>query len=475
MRIIILFTSFLFSVSVIAQDKIDDFNKGLDVILDDEFFTSSQIALDIFDLTTDEMLCSENSKLLFHPASNQKLFTTAAALLFLPDDFTFTTSIYFTGVIEGDTLYGDIYVVGGLDPAFSSDDLDSLVHVIESMGIKFITGNLYADLTVKDSLYWGNGWMWDDDPDPTTPYLSALNINDNSIEVFVEAGENDSTATVTIIPETNFVTVENKAVVSSIDQTDLDITRSWVERKNHIIIDGNVKKGSIIDSSDNKEKLNVLYPELYFLTLLKEKLEDKGIPVYGDIDINNLTDNSKLITSFGLSVDSVMICDINKESDNLRAEMLLYALALNDSGAPALAKNGLEVINKLIDSLGFDHEDYSVADGSGVSRYNLVSSELIMGLLKYMYGSENFDMFYNSLSIAGVDGTLEKRMINSISQNNVHAKTGTLAGVSALSGYLTARNGHLIAFSILMQNFVEKNSVARRIQDRICNLIANYE
>jgi D-alanyl-D-alanine carboxypeptidase/D-alanyl-D-alanine-endopeptidase (penicillin-binding protein 4) len=404
-----------------------------------------------------------------------KLFTSAAALLFLPEVFQFTTSVYYTGLIIGDTLHGDLHVIGGLDPAFSSGDLDTLADDIQLLNLKFISGNIYADLSIKDSLYWGRGWMWDDDPDPTAPYLSALNINDNVIEVFVKAAGTGTKTKVIITPETDFVSVENNSLVSSYLPTKLKITRSWVDRKNNIIIDGIVKAGAIIDSSDHKEKLNVLYPEKYFLTMLKEKLYARGILCNGNLTIAKLPPQSKLITSFIHSVDSVLLSAINKDSDNLRAEMLLYALALSDSGAPASAKNGIEAINKLVDTIGFNRNDYSFADGSGVSRYNLISSELITGLLKFIYKQKQFKSFHNSLSIAGVDGTLKKRMIGTEAENNLHAKTGTLAGVSALSGYITAKNGNLLAFSILMQNFVEKMPVARNIQNRICELLANYE
>ncbi len=91
-----------------------------------------------------------------------------------------------------------------------------------------------------------------------------------------------------------------------------------------------------------------------------------------------------------------------------------------------------------------------------------------------MYNHSEFHTYYNSLSVAGVDGTLEKRMKNTVAEGNVHAKTGTLAGVSSLSGYVSARNGNLITFAIMMQNFVDKNSIARRLQDKICELLAKY-
>ena len=168
---------------------------------------------------------------------------------------------------------------------------------------------------------------------------------------------------------------------------------------------------------------------------------------------------------------------LNKESDNLNAEMLLYAIAYKDSGAPAVAENGIEAVYNLIELLGFNRDDYVVADGSGVSRYNLVSTELILAALKYLYYHRptDFRKIYNSLPIAGVDGTLEKRFLNTTAENNLRAKTGTISGVSALSGFVHAKTNKLIAFSIIVQNYVEENSTARTYIDKICMLLSEYK
>ena len=168
---------------------------------------------------------------------------------------------------------------------------------------------------------------------------------------------------------------------------------------------------------------------------------------------------------------------MNKESDNLSAEMLLYTLALNDSGAPASAKNGIEAIKRMIELTGMDADNYSIVDGSGVSRYNLISTELIINLFRYFYYSQPsiFKTFYNTLPTAGIDGTLEKRLRNTLAEGNVRAKTGTLNGVSTLSGFVNDATGDLIAFSIFIQNYTGKNSTARKFIDRICELLARFQ
>jgi D-alanyl-D-alanine carboxypeptidase/D-alanyl-D-alanine-endopeptidase (penicillin-binding protein 4) len=467
-------TLIFFSFNLFAQSGLTVLKNDLDKIVNDKFFERSQIAIEIFDITEGKSLYSHNNKLLLNPASNMKLLTSAAGLVFLGPEYKFKTTLYYSGIAEGPTLFGDLYIVGGLDPDLTSNDLDTLVQAVKSFEKRFIIKNIYADISLKDSLYWGYGWMWDEHPDSDAPLLSALNINDNTIEVFVSGNKVGLRGIVSLEPETKYVKIENHSVtVPSNAPNELNITRDWVNNKNTIIIEGNVRAGEIIDSSEHAEKLNLLEPERYFLTLFKEHLEKEKVFLSGELDIKTLPDGSIYLAEINRSLAEVLI-NMNKESDNLNAEMLLYALALKDSAAPATAKNGIEIIKSLIDSIGLDPDDYSLADGSGVSRYNLVSAELIVELLKYMYRHSEFIPFYKSLPIAGVDGTLEKRMKNTLAESNVHAKTGTLAGVSSLSGYVFANNGNLITFSILIQNYVENKTVARSFQDKICELLANY-
>lgn len=450
---------------------------GIEEIINDPFFDKTVIAIDIFDLTDSIALFQKNNKLLLRPASNMKLLSSAAALLSLGEYYSFRTDLYHTGVIEADTLYGDIFVVGGFDPIFSSEDLDSLVGIIKSLGIRYITGGVYADISKKDSMYWGKGWMWDDDPEPSAPYLSALNINSNSIEIFIEGSEIDSPANVILNPQTAYVEVKNNSITADEDSScNFLITRDWVNRKNTILVNGIVSNSEVINSFEPNSKVNLLYPERYFLTLFKEHLEQAGIFIKKSIDIRKLDDNPVYLNTIFRSMDEILPV-VNKDSDNLSAEMLIYAIAYEDSGAPAVADDGLASINKLIDSIGFNPDDYSIADGSGVSHYNLVSAELLLETFKYIYyrRKDIFPIYYSSFAVAGIDGTLKNRMKYSSAENNVHAKTGTLNAVSNLSGYVNAKNGHLLAFSIMIQNYVDQSSEARSFQNKICELLAEYE
>ncbi len=447
-------------------------------VLTDSFFTRTNIAIDIYDLTGQKNLFKKNEKLLLTPASNQKLLTTCAALKFLGTYYKFETRLFHTRIIDNGTLYGDLYIVGGFDPMLKYSDLDSLLKPLNELGIKKIMGKVIGDVSLKDSLYWGKGWMWDDNPDPTAVYLSSLNINENSVNVFVEGTVVDSPAVVTLdVPFGYFNIINNsKTIGKNSDDKEFEVTRDWMNNPKNILIDGNVPLGKQFDEDESTEKLNVENPAEYFLFLVTQKLNEMGIQFEGKYEIEKLPENSVYLNSVYRPIDSVIVYT-NKESDNLCAEMLLYALALNDSSALASRENGLEAVYRFIDSIGFNSENYSIADGSGVSRYNLVSAELLVECLKYFYYRNPglFNLLYSSFPIGGVDGTLKKRFMDTKAFNNVHAKTGTLSGVSALSGYITAANQHILAFSIILENYTEKSKYARTFIDRICELLAEYK
>jgi len=459
----ILILSILFFISAFSQSL----KSKIDNVLEDKFFESCLVSIQVEDLTANKTLYKKNEKFLLRPASNMKIITSTAGLLYLTPDYEFSTDLYYDGFVSNDTLHGNIYVVGGCDPDFVTQDLYPFVDAIESLNISVINGNIYGDVSFKDSLYWGKGWMWDDDPSFDAPYLSALSINDNCVEVMVQQSEYKDKPTVTIIPGTDYLTVKNESTFDG--DIKFEITRSWIEKKNEVVVKGKFP----ISSRYVKAYVNVLNPEKYFLTLFSEVLDSNNIKTLGTIEIKNLLQETNLLYSFKRKYSEI-IENLNKTSDNLSAEMTLYALADKYSGKPATADSGVQFINLLIDSIGLNHKDYRIVDGSGVSHYNNVSSELLVNVLKYFYDKQPdlYELLYNSFPVAGIDGTLENRMRKTSAANNVHAKTGTLTGVSCISGYLTNTKNNTIAFSIMMQNYVGSSSKAKEFQDEICRILS---
>ncbi|MFA6978075.1 MAG: D-alanyl-D-alanine carboxypeptidase/D-alanyl-D-alanine-endopeptidase [Ignavibacteriaceae bacterium] len=468
----IVFAVFFLNLFLSAQVTTDNLKTKLDSLTSSPFFDTAAVSIDVFDLTTNNTLYQKNNKLLLHPASNMKVLTTATALFFLGKDFAFETSLYYDGIIIDSTLYGNLYFVGGCDPDFTSADLRVLVSSIKDLGLNRIQGNIYGDVSMLDSLFWGDGWMWNDDPSTDFPYLTPLTINDNAVKVHVFSTEINSIPKITVEPVTSFFKIENLAKTVNDARTSLEITRDFVHRKNDIIVKGSINQSDSIHS----DEINVVYPETYFLTLAKEEIEKLGISFVGTTDISPLPEVAKHLFTFKRKFADVII-NLNKQSDNLSAEMTLRALAFNFYGKPATAENGISLIDSLITIVGMNPHNYRIVDGSGVSHYNLVSTELLNAVLKYFYLNqpELYETLAQSFPLAGVDGTLKRRMINTPAENNLRAKTGTISGVSVLSGYVTTKGNHQLSFSMMIQNHVRKTYRAVYFLDQICALLAELD
>lgn len=463
--------------AVYSQSNLSTVKSEIDSVLSEKYFEETQMGIEVYDLTINKELYRRNEKLLFNPASNMKILTTAAGLKYLEPTYNFTTAVLYSGKISDGILDGDIYVVGGCDPDFTDTDLDSIAIKIKALGIKKITGNLYGDVSMMDSLFWGDGWMWNDDPSTDAPYMSALQIDADAIGAVIEPGRLGEKAKITLVPATKFFKVDNQTeTVPSDSPSTVTMDRDWINRTNTLIFKGNVPDKQIPPSQQDTLQVNVFEPQLYFMSLFKEALDKYGIEAKGKIKFGNASGNLTKICNIEHNIKSV-VHNILKISYNLGAEMILRPIAVRYFGKPATAENGIKFVDSLITAAGMNPKDYRIVDGSGLSHYNLITADLIVHVLKYI-NKERPDLFkllYNSFPDAGVDGTLRHRMINTPAQNNVHAKTGSLSGVSSLSGYLTSQNGHLIAFSMLVQHYDKSPRIYRDIQDKICEILVKYK
>ena len=204
-----------------------------------------------------------------------------------------------------------------------------------------------------------------------------------------------------------------------------------------------------------------------FTYRFSRQLEEMGVTLNGSTGERQLPTDAQLLTTCTHSIRQVLH-RMMKQSDNLYAESMFYQLAANGGTRWAGAKMARQYENALFSRLGLNPRGYNVADGSGLSLYNYVSTELEVKLLRYAYQrSDIYDAYLEALPIASVDGTLKKRMRGTAAAGNVRAKTGTVKGVSSLAGYLTASNGHLLCFSII-NNGGLSNGPMRNLQNKIC-------
>jgi len=441
----------------------------IDSILDDSVFAPSLIGMKIISLDDDKVLYTRNSGKLFHPASNMKLLTTSTAVSLLDKDFRFTTRTYSDREAKDGILSGNLYVKGSGDPLTNTADLDSMAASVKQLGINKITGNLVGNVTYFDDVPWGSGWMWDDEPDAYAAFITPLTVNDNAVHLTVRPGKaNGDSLSFSVEPQTHYVPVTNYGVTSSdTSLPELSATR----RKNDTttIIRGHMKPGDPEQHLD----MSVRKPEMYFLELLKDALNRNGVEVRGETRVDTAIGKIRL-TESSHPLDSV-VHRINKLSDNLAAENLLKTLSAEKHGTPGSAAEGLSIVKEYLSRIGIDTTKMTLADGSGLSFYDLVSPDIIVQILRNEYGdSSTFKRFYESLPVGGVDGTLKNRMRNTRAQGNVHAKTGSISGVSTLSGYVRTADGRMLAFSFMANHFPGMITSLRNAQDRVMELLANF-
>ncbi|MFC2093185.1 D-alanyl-D-alanine carboxypeptidase/D-alanyl-D-alanine-endopeptidase [Bacteroidota bacterium] len=208
--------------------------------------------------------------------------------------------------------------------------------------------------------------------------------------------------------------------------------------------------------------------------LLASELKDRKIKFEG-ITVSGFTPGvSKEVAQVSHSIYDVLT-NMNKTSNNHSAITIFKVIGAKYKSPPGTLDKGSEAVINFLSSIGIDRNNYEILEGSGLTRYNMVTSDMLIRLLKYMFDEEDiFDYYYNSLSIAGVDGTLRKRMIGTEAESNVHAKTGTLNSVTTLSGYAISRDNELIIFYIAMNGFKGNTNYYRQIQDDICEIICQF-
>lgn len=207
-----------------------------------------------------------------------------------------------------------------------------------------------------------------------------------------------------------------------------------------------------------------------FLTRFVDNLREAGVTVEATLGDGTRPGDAFCIAKRFHTIDQILM-KMLKESDNLYAESMFYQIAASTGARYASAKNASTVVNRLISKVGLDPKRYEIADGSGLSLYNYVSAELEVRFLRYAWHNNNIYVhLHPALPIAGVDGTLRKRMRGPFTSGNVYAKTGTVAGVSSLAGYCTAANGHHLAFSIINQG-IQHHRNGRAFQDRVCTVL----
>ena len=456
---------------VIAQTAVADLASSINSLLAGPALKHGTQGVVIESLASGRVLYERNRDTLFIPASNFKLLVSAASLDNLGPDFTFTTSVYQSGKLDSSgNLTGNLIIVGGGDPTFSTDDLKAMVNVIKSKGVRRIDGNIIADESRFDDERLGAGWPSSEEPFYYSAQVSALTLDRNVVDVYVKPGlKARDPARVSLRPSSDYFSIENTAITGQA-KSDNSIYVDRARGRNIIRIKGSVPVD--FKSTSRTEPITMEEPALYTATVLRSILTKSGIKVTGKVGKGVKPEGAKLITEHKSPPLSKILILLNKPSDNLIAENLLKSLGAEIKGK-GTASAGEEVELDFIKRAGGDSEAISINDGSGLSRLNYITPDNIIAILRFMWNHRHSKVFIESLPVAGVDGTLHRRMKGTAAEGNVRAKTGYVRRVSCLSGYVTTRSGEPLVFSIMMNGHLCPNASATKVQDAICELLAN--
>lgn len=445
----ILFISFCFVLSALlqAQPSAKDFEK----LLDDEILSCSDASVMVYDLDNDSLLFSHREHKLTRPASVLKIITSVAAVERLGADYELKTYLLHKG--------NNLYIKGCADPLFSYEDLREMLQDVPKGSV---VDTLFADCSFMDSIYWGPGWSWDDTPYEFQPYISPLMLCGGCVDIKAKPAEKGMAPCVECYPPSSFYTIVNEAVSGCGTGERFTILRDWLDNTNVIRLRGDC-------TSAKSEKMNLFPSQDFFVTVASELLAEYEIKVHNTAfsaapeDCDTLSVVSRPITD--------IVYEALMESNNLCAEALSYHLGALYGKYPVRQEQGPKIIKGFLNYSLDMPLIFDIRDGSGLSPYTLISADILLQTLKYIYKHPQlYDIIMKSLPQSGVSGTMKNRTKGTSAYRKVFAKTGTVTGVCTLVGYAKGVQGNRYTF-VILNDGLPKARLAREWQDKVCEVI----
>jgi D-alanyl-D-alanine carboxypeptidase/D-alanyl-D-alanine-endopeptidase (penicillin-binding protein 4) len=466
--------------------------RSIDSMIGARDFRSANWGILIVDPERGDTLYSHNAAKLLIPASNQKLVVSSVMLERLGPDYRYKTYLVAQGRVAEGTLDGNLAVIGRGDPTASSHmkgdamlPLRAMADSLWQRGIRRVTGDVVASGDAMPGPVAGSGWPWDALDGNSYAGVDELLFNEGLTTIRVRSGANvGSPAVVETGPAKTFPIVHVAAMTVAADTTASSVagrggrgggrgrggagTRLTVHNDTGsatVTVRGQVALGDSATLTVAQHD-----PDAAYVAALTEALRDRGIVVE-----HNKLEAYAWRTDTLLTVQSAPLREIlpavMKPSQNQIAEIFLRTIGLEGTGV-GTADSGRRVIERQFADWKIAPDGFVVRDGSGLSRSDLISPETIIAILEHMRGSPNFQVFYDALPIAGVDGTIGTRMRNTPAQDNLRAKTGTLQMVRSLSGYVTTADKRLLEFSILCNNWTTPQADVDRVGDAVGAMLA---
>lgn len=391
-----------------------------------------------FFLALDETkpILSHRSNQLMLPASITKLATASAVLDFLPPGTKFKTQLASSAKIEGDRLKGDLFLVGGGDPSFVSENMWYLVNQFVRTGIKVVEGSIVVDDSLFDTVRFDSSRESVRVDRAYDAPVGAMSFNWNSVNVYVRPGSSES-ANVILDPESDYYTLINQVKTVAGSGLSIDVDRSWDPKSKKEIFKVRGKIGKNV--KEHVVFANINHPDMWSGHNLKSFLSQRGIQVMGDIKVGSSLSAQVLAEAESKPIE-LILADMNKFSNNYVAEMLTKQMALKKSSKGTMS-GGMTAILEHLKSLKLSSDEFKIVNPSGLTRENRMSAHALWQLLdhhKHQFSTQ--PEMLSSLPIGGVDGTLKRRFKDSTMLRRVRAKTGLLNGVVSLAGYIDGKN-----------------------------------
>lgn len=401
--------------------------------------SSAKVGIAVRSVYTGEYLFRHNARKKFIPASNNKIVSSAAALSLLGKDFRFRTEFYAGRGLRDGVVHGGLYVKGYGDPTIDLATLRRVVGKIADLGVSSVEGGIFLDGSYFDDAEYAPGWDPGWEGESFCPPITAVSFSRSSAEITILASMEGLPAQVRTDPEVFPFRVKNRVVAA---RKASNVTAKFNER-GELRISGNVFPGRGAETVE----ISIPDPFFYFGDVMRRVFEKNGIKVSGFVLRGRVpTRAEKIFTHFSEPLEEV-VRDYNKESINIIGENVTKVLGAEFYGSPGSWKKGSRAIKKYLRETGVGG-DVTIVDGSGLSRLNRISAEQVVDLLVSVYRNPEISSeFFDSLSVAGADGTLKKRFF--AARGRIYAKTGYLKGVRALSGYVFGTDGGVYAFSVI--------------------------
>ncbi|MDF2940085.1 MAG: putative D-Ala-D-Ala carboxypeptidase [Gammaproteobacteria bacterium] len=404
---------------------------------------------------TGQVLYQLHSTQSFTPASNTKVFTAAAALWYLGPEFRFQTTLSTKGSVQNNELDGNAYITFSGDPSFKSSNLLDLIAQLKASGVHSIDGNVILDDSVYSGPQYPLGWPQDDLPYCYAAPATGIIINQNCMYFQLNNGK-------VVHRDGNKFPVNNQVKLVARSALRTCGFEPEILGDNTVIL-----KGCLLNQQIWNFQFAVHNPGNYAIQMVTRYLNSQGIILKGQVELGTTPYGVKVIATRQSANLQTLLGIMLKKSDNLYAESITRTLGKQYYGVGS-HKAGANAINAILEKqVGPDFTPPYLQDGSGESTYNLASPQQLVQVLHAMYHSPMGKIFIKELAISGQPGTLVYRMSTPPLRGKIFAKTGTIEGVSTLSGYIILPGRQPVIFSIMMNEIVGSKTRARAAQDKI--------